>query len=74
MASRRGERRRVCARKVRYATEALAYAARRAMRRKYGRETRLVTAYHCRFCGGYHLGHTPQGVLAAINARARGGD
>lgn len=67
MASLRHQRRKACGTKVRYETVGAALDARR--RRPFGRE---LGAYHCRFCGGFHLGHPPKHVRQAIAARREG--
>ncbi len=56
MSSKRHVRRKQCTGKVTHATMQAAEEAARASSRKF--KTRL-SAYKCRFCGGYHVGHTP---------------
>lgn len=47
-----------CAGKISYASPQLANDTIRRMRSNIGRAKRLkdLTAYHCRYCGMYHLG------------------
>lgn len=67
MASKRAERRRACARKVRYGTEPEARAAMHAVNAR--RPSGWMLTYRCRFCGGYHFGHPPARIRQAIAAR-----
>lgn len=57
MSSKRAIRRRSCSRKHRHADQASAWAALRALQRAKGDQGRLQP-YSCRFCGGWHFGHT----------------
>ena len=66
MASKRAERRRACDGKKRYATEAEAQPAVTSLWIQYQERT---SAYHCRFCGGYHVGHLPGKVRQAMDRR-----
>lgn len=58
MASKRGRRRRACVGKRKYATAKEALRDVADMRRKQRRSD--IDAYHCRHCGGIHIGHTPR--------------
>ncbi|MDY7027968.1 MAG: hypothetical protein SVR04_06700 [Spirochaetota bacterium] len=53
MSSKRRIRRRSCEGKVRHESLEAAKIACREMRR----QGEIVRPYHCRFCGGYHVGH-----------------
>jgi hypothetical protein len=53
MASKRNVRRKQCAGKVKYTSANDAWAALRHLRGRLG----TMQAYHCTFCGGWHLGH-----------------
>lgn len=57
MSSKRRLRRRTCERKVRHASEQDGLAALRSLRRSGDND--VMNVYHCRFCGGWHTGHTP---------------
>lgn len=59
MSSKRALRRKQCKGKVRHETEAYALIALRNTR-----SIGNLSAYSCRFCGGWHIGHTPgkQGI------------
>lgn len=60
MSSKRRVRRRTCKRKKKYeAVEAQAAA----------KAQRGHTAYKCRFCSGWHTGHTPRRVRQSMKAR-----
>lgn len=59
MASKRRLRRKECSSKVRHADVPAAQAAIRALNRNKGYQG-LLNTYHCRFCGGVHVGHAPQ--------------
>ena len=56
MASRRAERRRACERKKRYERDE-AVKVMVQLRRKGEPH---MNAYHCRYCGGWHVGHLPK--------------
>lgn len=56
MASKRAIRRRACMSKVRHETKAAAMRA----RWKYHSRGCGLSAYQCRFCGGWHIGHGPK--------------
>ena len=64
MASKRGQRRRACTGKRRYDTQDQAFTAMMGLVRKKGNAGvgGYMTPYHCRFCHGYHFGHTPARV------------
>ena len=57
MASKRRIRRRSCQSKVRHATPDAAQGAIRRLHAQKGYQGRL-DAYRCRFCGGFHVGHS----------------
>lgn len=69
MASKRRIRRKVCGKKVRYATQEAAQAAIIALTRAKGWLGYMVP-YRCPFCGGFHFGHPPRQVRDAMGARA----
>lgn len=56
MSSKRRLRRRSCEGKVRHESAAGANIARAKLAR---RDDDRMNAYHCRFCGGWHVGHAP---------------
>jgi cytochrome c5 len=58
MASKRHIRRKACGNKVRYDKKSAKQAAYFAKRRTGD----FIVAYHCQYCGGYHIGHVPQVV------------
>lgn len=61
-------KRRSCTGKTKYLT--LADASRAAA--KYAaRQHSWLTAYPCRFCGGFHFGHPPKRVRQSIIDRQR---
>lgn len=64
MASKRRLRRKQCDGKRRFPDQGAAqWAATQYMRaRGFGS---MMTAYHCRFCNGYHIGHAPAHVRYA---------
>jgi hypothetical protein len=68
MSSRRAIRRQMCGNKVRFASLKEALAARRNMAVNGANVTRL-NAYRCRYCGFFHLGHIPAGILYQISQR-----
>lgn len=71
MATKRGLRRKMCMRKVAYATYDIAKAALRTVRRLHVNDERQIP-YHCRWCGRWHNGHAPGHVRQAIlNRQAR---
>ena len=59
MSSKRRIKRRSCTGKVRHVDSA---AARKALRAtvRHDEEHQTMNVYHCRFCGGYHIGHRSQ--------------
>lgn len=58
MSSKRAIRRKACKGKRRFETQDAAIRAAIALRRN--RETYgHLSAYRCRWCGGFHFGHTP---------------
>lgn len=66
MASKRRLRRRSCESKNRYTNQQAVLDSLGKLRR-LGRVDSRVTAYPCKFCGGYHLGHR---TIRAIRAQA----
>lgn len=58
MSSKRAIRRRACKGKVRHVDQVAAQTAIRALVRAKGDQGPL-SPYRCRFCGGWHFGHTP---------------
>jgi len=70
MSSKRHQRRKACEGKRRYETSAQAGYAAHLLREKDGA---WMQAYHCQFCGGYHVGHMNrrriQGLKAAIKSK-----
>lgn len=63
MSSKRRLRRRSCGSKVRHKTAEFALLA---LRHTRGRD---LNVYHCKFCGGYHVGHMPAWIRAKIRGR-----
>ncbi len=59
MSSKRALRRKSCRHKVRHLTAECAQATIRALHAQRGCQGRM-NAYLCRFCNGYHIGHTPR--------------
>lgn len=70
MASKRGQRRKACGGKVRYATELDARRALNGIHRTSGKHEFVVT-YRCDFCKMFHFGRPPERVLRAMEAHAR---
>jgi hypothetical protein len=70
MASKRRIRRLQCGGKIRYETQDQAYGGLRkhTLMRK---ETWPMSPYRCRFCRGWHIGHTPKFVLQAMRSKRR---
>lgn len=58
MSSKRALRRRQCTGKQRFDSEADAIRAIRSLVRTQGHSGH-ISPYRCRFCGGFHFGHTP---------------
>ncbi len=56
MSSKRRIRRKSCKGKVRHESAQHAWAHVRALRK---RDDDRMNTYHCQFCGGWHVGHTP---------------
>lgn len=54
MASKRAKRRRGCIGKQRHESASAAYAHKYHLNRK---DDDRIHVYHCRFCGGWHVGH-----------------
>lgn len=68
MSSKRAIRRKQCKSKTRYDTQGQAQRALNGLRRNTG-DSSVMTAYHCRWCGGFHFGHTPYRVRLSMGAR-----
>lgn len=68
MASKRHERRKACDGKKRYESRDHALADAMNLQNK---EHWHMRAYHCQFCGGWHVGHMPKKNIWAMK-RARG--
>lgn len=58
MSSKRRIRRKSCTGKHRFADQAAALAAIRALHARKGWQG-LLTPYRCKFCNGFHFGHPP---------------
>lgn len=69
MASKRAIRRKKCGNKVRYADRDSAAKTQINLLLKKGR-TEAIATYHCRFCAGWHVGHTPYRYTVAGKSRA----
>lgn len=65
MASKRNVRKKMCSGKDRYSTLEEAQAQARLANKR----TSWINAYHCKSCGGYHIGHAPRNVRQAMIAR-----
>jgi hypothetical protein len=66
VSSKRRIRRKACKGKQRFETLDAAWTACRSVVRKnvkQGYGTGPMNAYPCKFCGGFHFGHTPAAVL-----------
>lgn len=59
MASKRRIRRKSCTGKLRHATPAEGQAHITQLHRRFGYS--LMDVYRCRFCSGYHVGHSKGG-------------
>jgi len=70
VSSKRAMRRKACAGKQRFATEAEARSGIAAVHRGRG-YVGLMVPYRCQFCGGFHFGHPPRRVRQAMRAEAR---
>lgn len=57
MSSKRRIRRKACKGKIRHADAASAWSALSALNRNKGYQGPM-NAYACRFCGGWHIGHS----------------
>lgn len=62
MASKRGKRRRACGDKVKHKTANAARFAMKAIKVKTGDYAR-TSVYPCKFCGGWHWGHSGRGKI-----------
>lgn len=69
MSSKRHIRRRACERKKRHATQRAAIAHLITQARAFG-NTAGLEPYHCRWCGGWHVGH-PEGFKETVAAGGR---
>jgi len=69
MSSKRRIRRNECTGKQRFDTQKGAQAAIGRLRRNTG-TTAWLSAYRCRWCSGFHFGHSPKGVRMARGAWA----
>lgn len=69
MASKRHIRRKQCEGKLRFPDQ---IAAERHARRNSRAHRTWLTAYHCSFCSGYHVGHPPARIRRAIQAKRSG--
>lgn len=58
VSSKRRIRRKACKSKIRHADGPAGRAALSALNRNKGYEGPM-NVYACRFCGGWHIGHTP---------------
>lgn len=65
MSSKRRIRRKQCEGKQRFDTQQQALNAMFRMKRHTGERGHL-NAYGCKFCGGFHYGHTPKKVRLAM--------
>lgn len=73
MSSKRAIRRKACKGKQRFESLGDAWTALRAVLRgdrKRGKAPEAMNAYRCKFCGGFHFGHTPAATLKAQGARS----
>ena len=61
MSSKRAIRRRACKNKHRHESIHAAIGHITSLHRMKGYQGQL-NPYHCRFCGGYHVGHGPRKV------------
>ncbi len=66
MASKRHLRRKACIGKIRYSSQEEAGRHAGAATRMY---QTYLTAYHCQWCGGYHIGNPPREVRHALKVR-----
>jgi len=74
MSSKRHLRRKLentCKRKKPYPTLAIALDNRRYLIERHPAAIKL-SAYHCDFCGRYHLGHPNHKIIQSIRARREG--
>lgn len=68
MASKRNKRRRSCIGKRRFASQIDAFNALRNLNRHLSRRDKM-TPYRCKFCTGFHFGHTPARVRQSMAAK-----
>jgi hypothetical protein len=68
VSSKRAIRRKACKGKQRFESLGDAWTALRSLIRRQA-PTRPMNAYPCKFCGGFHFGHTPAELLKARGAR-----
>jgi len=69
MSSKRAKRRKECERKSRY-TEYGAHKRAAALAHATGQR---ISAYRCKWCGGWHVGHTPYRVRQSMRDRRKWG-
>lgn len=70
MASKRRLRRRACGTKKKFVTqEAALIEIRRRISATKGAMGGRLAAYHCTFCGQYHIGHPPANVRQSMADR-----
>ncbi len=65
MASKRQIRRKECGNKIKYETHEAANKVRKHV------DYYKTNVYKCKWCGGFHIGHTPYGVRKILQARDR---
>ncbi len=68
MASKRAIRRKACEQKTRYTT---AEDAGTAARRNSKFTDSRIGSYKCKFCQGWHIGHTPKSIIRAMEGNWR---
>ena len=64
--TKRKLRRKSCTGKIKYINEEDAERSAKAVHRKTGH---WIEAYHCVFCGAWHIGHPPRNVRQSIIAQ-----
>lgn len=60
MSSKRHVRRKQCSGKHRHASQADAISHIHSLKSSGRARPGVMTPYRCRFCGGFHIGHTPR--------------
>jgi len=63
MSSKRRERRKKCEGKKKFINQSDAIGTATYNTHKHGTH---FTAYRCRYCGSWHVGHTPANIMAKI--------